>query len=251
MVFAPRRRTITVGPRGCRPVQEIAGFIPEFCETIGRFERYVDEMYATMPDETQERQLVEQARSGDRGAFEELFLSVRDRLLATIRSRLGPNAQQAIDPEDVLQASFVRALGSMQRFEWRGNESFRRWLESIAIHVTLDAVRHQGRKTVLRIDRDLTGDGSSPSKGIRRRERLDRLEVSMKALSPDYRTVLRLSRMDGLSIKEIADQIGRSESAVKNLLLRATKQLRKSFGDTESLNLGDGHFKDTETPDGS
>ncbi len=138
----------------------------------------------------------------------------------------------------------------MQRFEWCGDDSFRRWLESIAIHVTLDAVRHQGRRTVLRIDRDLKGDGSSPSKGIRRRERLDRLEASMKTLSPDYRTVLRLSRMDGLSIKEIANQMGRSESAVKNLLLRATKQLRQSFGDTESLNLGDGHFEDTGTADG-
>ncbi|MEE9295919.1 MAG: RNA polymerase sigma factor, partial [Phycisphaerae bacterium] len=196
-----------VGQPGCRPVRGIARFIRVFGETFGRFERYVDEMYATMHDETRERQLVEWARSGDQQAFEQLFLSLRDRLLATIRSRLGPTARQAIDPEDVLQASFVRALHSMQRFEWRGDDSFGRWLESIAIHVTLDAVRHQGRRTVLRIDRDLKGDGSSPSKAIRRRERLDRLEVSMKALIPDYRTVLRLSRMDGLSIKEIANQM--------------------------------------------
>ncbi len=235
---------------GSRPVRGIARFFRDFGETFGRFERYLDEMYATMPDETRERQLVERARSGDQQAFEELCLGLRERLLATIQSRLGPTARQAIDPEDVLQASFVRALHSIQRFEWRGEDSFRRWLESIAIHVTLDAVRHQGRRTVLRIDRELKGDGASPSKGIRRRERLDRLEVSMKALSPDYRTVLRLSRMDGLSIKEIANQMGRSESAVKNLLLRATKQLRQSFGDTESLNLGDGHFEDTGTADG-
>ncbi len=138
----------------------------------------------------------------------------------------------------------------MQRFEWRGDGSFLRWLESIAVHVTLDAVRRQGQRTVLRIDRDLPGDGTSPSKIIRRRERLNRLEASMKCLSPDYRTVLRLARMDGLSIKEIAKQMGRSESAVHNLLLRATKQLRQSFGDTESLNLGDGHFEDTGTTDG-
>ena len=71
----------------------------------------------------------------------------------------------------------------------------------------------------------------------------------METLSPDYRTVLRLSRMDGLSVKEIAVQMGRSESAVKNLLLRATKQLKLSFGDTESLNLGDGHFDDSGTTD--
>ncbi len=211
----------------------------------------MDEMYATMHEETREQQLVERARNGNQQAFEELCLDLRERLLATIRSRLGTAARQGTDAEDVLQASFVRALHSIQRFEWRGDGSFRRWLESIAIHVTLDAVRHQGRRTVLRIDRDLTGDGASPSKGIRRRERLDRLEVSMKALSPDYRTVLRLARMDGLPIKEIAKQMGRSESAVHNLLLRATKQLRQSFGDTASLNLGDGHFEDTGAADGN
>ena len=202
-----------------------------------------------MPDKTREHQLVERARGGDQRAFEELCLGLRERLLATIRSRLGPAARQGTDPEDVLQTSFVRALHSMQRFEWRGDGSFRRWLEAIAIHVTLDAVRHQGRRTVLRIDRDVKGDGASPSKGLRRRERLERLENSLESLSPDYRTVLRLSRMDGLSIKETAKQMGRSESAVKNLLLRATKQLRQSFGDTESVNLGDGHFEDTGSPD--
>ena len=207
-------------------------------------------MYATMPDETRERQLVQRARAGDQQAFEELCLGLRERLLATIRSRLGSEARRGTDPDDVLQAAFVQALNSIQRFEWQGDGSFGRWLESIAIHVALDAVRHQRRRKVLRIDRDIPGDDTSPSRGIRRRERLARLVVSMESLNPDYRTVLKLSRMKGLSIKETAQQMGRSESAVKNLLLRAIKQLRHSFGDTESFNLGDGHFDDTGTTDG-
>ncbi len=152
-----------VGQPGCRPVREIARFIRDFGESFGRLKRYMDEMYATMHEETREQHLVERARNGDQQAFEELCLDLRERLLATIQSRLGAVARQAIDPEDVLQASFVSALQSMQRFEWRGDDSFRRWLESIAIHVTLDAVRHQGRRTVLRIDRDVPGDGSSRS----------------------------------------------------------------------------------------
>jgi hypothetical protein len=40
-------------------------------------------------------------------------------------------------------------------------------------------------------------------------------------------------------MKEIARRLDRSESAVKNLLLRALKALRQSFGDTESLGLPD------------
>ena len=42
----------------------------------------------------------------------------------------------------------------------------------------------------------------------------------------------------------------RSESAVKNLLLRATRKLRESFGDTESLNLGDEPEDETRFIDG-
>lgn len=209
-----------------------------------QLKRYVDGMYTTMNDNTQEQRLVKKAQGGNRQAFEELFLNVRDRLLATINSRLGPTTRQVHDPEDVIQGTFVRALYSIQRFEWQGEGSFQRWLMSIATHVTLDTVRHQGRRTMLRIDREVKDDGTSPSKGIRRQERLERLEQAMKTLSPDYRTVLKLSRMEGLSIKEIAKQMGRTESAVKNLLLRATKQLRLSFGDTVSLNLGDRHFND-------
>ena len=206
-------------------------------------------MYTIMNDNTQEQRLVERAQNGDHQALEELYLGARDRLLATIRKRIGSATRQVVDPEDVLQASFVRALHSVQRFEWQGEGSFHRWLVSIATHVTLDMVRHQGRRTMLRIDRDIKDDGTSPSKGIRRQERLERLEQAMETLSPDYRTVLKLSRMDGLSIKEIAEQMDRSQSAIKNLLLRATRQLRLSFGDTVSLNLGERHFDDKGAAD--
>lgn len=206
-------------------------------------------MYATMPQETREEQLVKRAQKGDQEAFAELCRTLRDPLLATIRGRMGSAARAAIDPEDMLQATFVRAVRSVPRFEWRGEGSFRRWLQSIATHVVLDAIRLQGRIGVLKIDRDVATDGTSPSQALRRRERLDRLQRSMQALSPDYRTVLKLSRMEGLPVKEIAARMGRSESAVKNLLLRATRQLKQSFGDTESLNLGHEVFDDTRTRD--
>jgi RNA polymerase sigma-70 factor (ECF subfamily) len=102
----------------------------------------------------------------------------------------------------------------------------RRWLVAIATHVTLDVVRHQGRRKALRIDGDLKGGGVPPSRAMRRKERRERLQNSLRTLSPDHRTVLELSRMKGLPIKEIAHRMGRTESAVKNLLLRATRKLR-------------------------
>ncbi|MBI4582659.1 MAG: sigma-70 region 4 domain-containing protein [Planctomycetes bacterium] len=51
--------------------------------------------------------------------------------------------------------------------------------------------------------------------------------------------MILLSRVEGLKIKEVARLMNRSESAAKNLLFRALRELKSSFGDTESLNLPD------------
>ncbi len=73
---------------------------------------------------------------------------------------------------------------------------------------------------------------------------------TLRTLSPEHQTVLELSRMEGQSIRKIAERMGRSESAVKNLLLRATRKLRESFGDTQSLGLEGGSSRATEVDDG-
>jgi RNA polymerase sigma-70 factor (ECF subfamily) len=203
-------------------------------------------MKTTMLEETHESHLVEQARRGDQRAFEELFAQSRERLLAMIGGRLSPAVRKHAEPEDVLQDTFIRALHSIERFSWHGAGSFRRWLESIATHILLDVVRRHGRRRVLQLDRDVSGEEEAPSKGLRRRERFERLRDSLETLRPDHQTVLKLSRLEGLPIKEIATRMGRSESAVKNLLLRATRQLKQTFGDTESLHLGGQHFEDPE-----
>ena len=78
----------------------------------------------------------------------------------------------------------------------------------------------------------------SPSRSLRRRERLDRLQAALDALSPDHRQVIVLARLKGLRMTEIAERMERSPNAVALLLARALAKLRESFGDTESLPLG-------------
>jgi DNA-directed RNA polymerase specialized sigma24 family protein len=63
--------------------------------------------------------------------------------------------------------------------------------------------------------------------------------------------VIVLARVEELKIREIAERMERSESAVKNLLLRALRELRQNFGDTESLRLPDRSLspgRDVEPP---
>jgi RNA polymerase sigma-70 factor (ECF subfamily) len=186
----------------------------------------------------QEQELINKAMSGDRGAFDQIFTNVRSRLENFVRSLMGPGLRQRCDPEDVLQETFLRAYRSISQFQWHGEESFRRWLEGIAGHLVTDAARNRVRRKELQIVREPVATGVSPSKHLRREERFSRLRNSIRSMSPDYQTVIVLSRIEGLTIKEIAERMKRSESAVKVLVFRAMRELKKSFGDTESLHLG-------------
>ena len=199
-------------------------------------------MSVTMSDTHDEKHLVERARQGDADAFGELFRLFRDHLLGTIRTRTGEALATALDPEDVLQDTYVRALGSISRFEWRGEGSTVRWLQGIACHLILNAARQRARNKHLQVDRDPESDDPSPSRDARREERFERLERAFQDLKPEYRQVLRLARIEGLQIREIAVRMGKSVSAVNNLLLRGSKQLKQGFGDTKSLHLGDRSF---------
>ena len=191
-------------------------------------------------------ELVRRAQKGERVAFEELVAPIADRVLNAIRLGMGERLKGRVEPEDVLQDTFLRAWRSIERFEWQGQESFRRWLEGVASNLLLEAGKRETRHEVLEIPHEPQADQVSPSHHQRRKERFDRLQGCVSRLSPDQQTAVRLSRFEGLKIREVADRMGRSEAAVKSLLLRAMKELRGSFGDTESLGLpngerGEGH----------
>lgn len=186
--------------------------------------------------------LVSRAQSGDRGAFDELVDLYEGRLTALIHSRLGDGLARHIDAEDILQESLTKAFESLGRFRWDGDESFLRWLGSIAEHRIQDAARRHGAKGALPLDIDVADSGVSASKAERRKERLERFEKALDQLSPDYRQAIVLARLEGLSIEEVARRMNRSPNAVSHLLLRALRKLRARFGDTESLHLPDRGF---------
>ena len=84
---------------------------------------------------------------------------------------------------------------------------------------------------------DPQGESASPSRTLRRGERLDRLQKALDELPLDYRRVLRGVLVEKLPLTEIARRMGRTPNAVSLLLLRANRKLRESFGDTQSLHL--------------
>ncbi len=192
--------------------------------------------------------LIRKARSGDRKAFEALAGRHRERLERLVRDRLGKRLQRRLAVEDVLQETQLRALLSLHRFESREGDasgSFFRWLSGIAVRVILEAANREKRTGAISFGFDVTSEEPSPSKTLVRKERLVRLEEAIRGLPEDYRTVLRLVRIQGLSVNETARRLERSPNAVSKVLLRALRLLRQRFGDTESFSLP----KDEDLPD--
>ena len=151
---------------------------------------------------------------------------------------MGDRLKAKVEPDDVVQETLSVAFESIEKFTWRGEESFYRWLGSIAEHLIWSSSQKKAWGEI-GLTRDVGARNTSPSKHIRREERFDRLEKALGDLSGDHRRVVILARIEGLKVKEIAARMNRSPDAVKKLLARALLNLKQSFGDTESLHLPD------------
>lgn len=186
------------------------------------------------------------ALEGDRAAFDEVFGLVEPRVRAFVasrsRSRTGPD-RAPLDVDEVVQDAMVRAFRSIGGF--RGGEdveSFVRWLLGIARIAMIHASRPCGRRGAngrpeLSLDREVPAPRVSPSTDLRRHERFDRLEQALRGLGDEARRVVRMARIEGISLVEIARRTGRSPDAVRKLLGRSLRALRERMGETESLHL--------------
>ena len=194
-------------------------------------------MTTAMQEET--RHLVARAQNGDRAAFDLLVQKHRVRLTSLIHSRRQALGAAGLDPEDIVQESLLRAFQAIERFQWRGEDSFMPWLAGIVERVILHLRRQSTRRRASPLEGDVIDEELSTSRAMRRSERFDRLEEALKALSPDHRQVITMARIEGLKIVEIAARMNRSPNAVMQLLWRAMEKLKANFGDTESLHLPD------------
>jgi RNA polymerase sigma-70 factor (ECF subfamily) len=191
----------------------------------------------SMTNERRARDLVDRAKAGDGAAFDELVALHRRRIEGLIRTRLGARLEHEVEGDDVLQETILKALESIGRFSWQGEDSFMRWIGTIAENIIRSAARKEKRRHEIPLAKDLPGADPSQSHVIRRDERFERFQEAFDALDPDARQVIHLARIQGMPIKEVAQTIGRTPNATSILLYRALIKLRNQFGDTESLGL--------------
>ena len=183
------------------------------------------------------RRLVEDAQRGDAAALEALLARHYPALRAFIRLRLNSPLRQKESSSDLAQSVCRDVLVGLHGFEYRGESSFKAWLFKSALNkIRKKEVFYRALKRDIGLEVDLQSAHAdpelsacyaplSPSNAAAGREAVQRLEAAFEALPEDYREVLTLARIAGLSHAEIAAQMDRSVAASRVLLSRALARL--------------------------
>jgi RNA polymerase sigma-70 factor (ECF subfamily) len=166
-------------------------------------------------------------------------LAAHERRLRLLLAHLAGRAVRArVEPDDLLQEVYLRALapGSDVPAEEAGEAALGRFLARLARNTVVDVARairtrkRDGREVPLsRSDWSRAGPTASqlpapargPSTQVAAAEDQARLEAAFERLSPEHRRVIGLRQLEGLSARDAARRLGRSETAVHSLYRRA------------------------------
>jgi RNA polymerase sigma-70 factor (ECF subfamily) len=171
--------------------------------------------------------LVQNAKSGDRAAFEEL---VR-RTSRLVFARLYLDTGDTHRAEDLLQETLLSAFRRI--YELADPRKFRAWLLIIAQNVAIDATRHDLRKkraapprsgeAALKLVADKIGP---PEEHAERNELRGQVLSALRSLPEEYRMPLTLRYIGGADYDSICTQLGLTNGSLRGLLHRGLKLLR-------------------------
>ena len=168
--------------------------------------------------------LVELARGGDTEAFGMLYDHYSTAVYRFLYYRVG-SVQLA---EDLMSETFFRALRSMSSFRWQGKD-FGAWLMTIARNLTTDHYK-SGRTRLELTTEDMTAHDAvteGPEDEVLASITNDALLEALGELPSEQQECLIMRFLQGLSIAETAQILGRSDGAVKQLQLRGVRNLAK------------------------
>ncbi|MEZ5966058.1 MAG: sigma-70 family RNA polymerase sigma factor [Planctomycetota bacterium] len=159
----------------------------------------------------------------------------RERLLSVIYLRMGPDLRTRLDPEDILQEVAIEAMNSWHTLDDPRNAGA--WLVVLAKRKVARVLRDQvgvaardpSKERAIRTDFAVHDARTGPVTAADRKDRLALLEEALQKLSPDHREVILLTRIEGLSAREVGERMGRTENAINLLLGRALRRLAEEL----------------------
>jgi RNA polymerase sigma-70 factor (ECF subfamily) len=171
---------------------------------------------------TDERLLIEAAQQ-DPSRFAVLYENNFHRVYAYVARRV----QDRGEVEDITAEVFHTALANLGRFQWRG-VPFAAWLLRIAANALADRWKNdrKGGNTQALSDDAWPEIEPGTDADVERHAMLFQL---VERLPQDQQLVVQRRFVEQKSVREIADELGRTEGAIKQLQFRALETLRKEF----------------------
>jgi RNA polymerase sigma factor (sigma-70 family) len=189
----------------------------------------------------EERTLIELARAGDAGAFESLVLT-HQKQVYNLALRMVGNEEDALD---MSQEAFLRAYTSLEHF--RGDSKFSVWLYRLTSNLCIDFIRSRKRRSAVSLGyTDENGEDQeleipdlrfSPETELEKKELRRQVAAGLETLSPEYRQILILREINGLSYEEIGQALSLEAGTVKSRIFRARKRLCKLLSDSGNLSV--------------
>jgi len=188
----------------------------------------------------QESKTIALTCGGRSESVEDLIEQFRPLLVRQARRQLSERVQHRIDESDIVQQTCLLAVRNLDQFRGETPDEFIAWLLQIQEHHLVDAFRYHQQAQRRAVSREVAesgplrraaGDLTSPSQGAMKRERKELIQAAIERLPDGQQAVMRMRFVDGLSLIEIAEQMGRSETATAGLLKRGLAKLKRLLGD--------------------
>jgi RNA polymerase sigma-70 factor (ECF subfamily) len=182
--------------------------------------------------DAEERALLKELCSGEEAAYE-LLIDRFERPVFNLVSRL---TDDRADAADVVQEVFLKVFRNVGSF--RGDSSLKTWIYRIAVNEARNHRRWFGRHRKQEVGLEtglgqargcvewLTDPGRSPLEQTLDHEIQAVIEAALGELNPNFRAVLVLREIEGLSYEEIAEILEISLGTVKSRILRGREALR-------------------------
>lgn len=181
--------------------------------------------------ENDDAELIEQFQKGNTAVFDTLFTRYQKRTYRLVQ-RFVPNHEDALD---ITQDAFIRAYQGLSNF--KSQCQFYSWLYRITVNLCIDFLRKKSRSEVMVYESEDSDElpmanfpdlrSVSPAKAAENKELRSQIRKAIRQLPPKQRQIFILRHWDGLSLKDIATVVGRSDGTVKAHLFHAHRNLRK------------------------
>ena len=200
-------------------------------------------------DSSEASSLLMVARAGDNRRLGELLQQYRHYLTLLATTQIEKRLQPRVSPSDIVQETMLKAYRHFAQFRGQSEPEFRAWLRQILVsnlarfveqymlaakrdirrEVPIEPVATDGDGNLTGLAAMLPGSDKTPSAYAQNREAAAELAQRLAQLPSQYREILVMRDIQGLSFEEVAARLGRSTGATRMLWLRALEKLRAAY----------------------